>query len=48
MPKKTLDPDALKVESYATAAPAPAADATRGPVATRVTSCPDGPPRCTC
>ncbi len=47
MPKNTLDPDALKVESYATAPPAPAADATRGPVVTRVTSCP-GFPYCTC
>ena len=47
MPKKTLDPEALEVETYATTS-ATVAAAAEGPVATRVTSCPVRPPYCTC
>jgi len=47
MPKQTLDPEGLTVESYATTQATVAAEA-QGPLVTRVTSCPGGPPYCTC
>ena len=47
MEKKTLDPEALRVNGFTTT-PAIAADDAAGPLPTRVTSCPGGPPFCTC
>lgn len=47
MPKKTLDPEALAVDTWATT-PAAVAATAEAPLATRATSCPGGPPYCTC
>ena len=48
MPKKMLDPEALRIETFATTPAASAPPADDAKLRSAATSCPIRPPYCTC